>query len=354
MTGHVVAMGGGGFYADPTSPLDDFILSLSPAPRPRVCFVPTPAGDSDRAIAAFFEAFAARECVPSCLRLFGVPESPAEQLASQDVIYVSGGNTANALALWRLHGVDRALREAWERGAVLGGVSAGANCWFECCVTDSFGPQLAPLRDGLALLAGSFCPRYDGEPLRRPVYRELVANGFPPGYAADDGAALHFVGTELREVVTCKPGARVPRGARSRDAARAEGALRSGLPGAGTKLGRPRRRAEAEPERRQEHVEDDVRDEEQNPPEREPSWRRPSLLAEVAAPAGRRTERVAERRLARGPARSRLRHAFAAARFRRSTRRMIRMAVSSTESSETLITGQRRRRWTLEASSSSR
>ena len=200
-------MGGGGFMMDPASPLDDYLLSLSPERRPRVCFVPTPAGDRDAVIAAFFEAFATRECEPSCLRLWGAPERPGDLLADQDVIYVSGGNTANALALWRLHGVDRALRAAWERGAVLGGVSAGANCWFDSCVTDSFGPQLGQLADGLGLLPGSFCPHYDGEPRRRPVYRELVANGFPAGYAADDGAALHFVGTELREVVASRGGA---------------------------------------------------------------------------------------------------------------------------------------------------
>jgi peptidase E len=200
-------MGGGSFHADPEPPLDDFLLSLSPTARPRVCFVPTPGGDSDRAVAAFFEAFSRRDCIVSCLRLFGIPDRPAERLRDQDVIYVSGGNTANALALWRLHGVDRALVEAWERGAVVGGVSAGANCWFEACVTDSFGPDLDPLHDGLGIIAGSFCPHYDGEERRRPVYRELVAGGFPAGYAADDHAAFHFVGTELREVVSAREGA---------------------------------------------------------------------------------------------------------------------------------------------------
>jgi peptidase E len=211
MPGQILAMGGGGFMSEERSALDDFLLSLSGGGRPRVCFVPTPAGDSDRGIAAFFEAFARRDCEPSCLRLFGAPERPVEHLAAQDVIYVSGGNTANALAVWRLHGVDRALREAWERGAVLGGVSAGANCWFECCVTDSFGPGLDPLHDGLGILPGSFCPHYDGEELRRPTYTRLVAGGFPSGLAADDGAALHFVGRELREVVASRPGARAYR-----------------------------------------------------------------------------------------------------------------------------------------------
>jgi dipeptidase E len=200
-------MGGGGFMADRASPLDDFVLSLSGARRPRVCLLSTPSGDSDRGIAAFFEAFTARECEPTCVRLFGVPADPVERLASQDVIYVSGGNTANALAIWRLHGVDAALRAAWERGAVLGGVSAGANCWFECCVTDSFRAALDPLHDGLGILPGSFCPHYDGEPLRRPAYQKLVEEGFPAGYAADDGAAFHFVGTDLREVVSSSLGA---------------------------------------------------------------------------------------------------------------------------------------------------
>ncbi len=207
MSGQILAIGGGGFMTERDSLLDSFMLSLSDASRPRVCFVPTPSGDSDRGIAAFFEAFSARDCVPSCVRLFGIPERPAEHLAAQDVIYVSGGNTANALALWRLHGIDHALRAAWERGAVLGGVSAGANCWFESCVTDSFGPGLEPLQDGLGLLAGSFCPHYDGEELRRPVYRALVEGGFPSGYAADDCAAFHFVGTEVREVVSSREGA---------------------------------------------------------------------------------------------------------------------------------------------------
>ncbi|HEX4747856.1 MAG TPA: peptidase E [Gaiellaceae bacterium] len=208
MPGQIVAMGGGGFRSDRQSALDDFVVSLSAARRPRICLLPTPGGDSDGTIAAFFEAFAARDCEPSCVRLFAVPDRPVERIAEADVVYVSGGNTANALAVWRLHGIDAALREAWQRGAVLGGMSAGANCWFECCVTDSFAAGLDPLHDGLGLLPGSFCPHYDGEELRRPVYRALVDAGFPAGYAADDGAAFHFVGTELREVVASRPGAR--------------------------------------------------------------------------------------------------------------------------------------------------
>jgi peptidase E len=112
------------------------------------------------------------------------------------------------LAIWRVHGLDRILREAWEAGIVLAGSSAGMICWFEAGVTDSFGPQLEGMRDGLGFLPGSACPHYDGEDLRRPRYRELVAGGFPPGLAADDGVGLRFEGTELAEVVTVRDGAR--------------------------------------------------------------------------------------------------------------------------------------------------
>jgi dipeptidase E len=130
---------------------------------------------------------------------------------AHDAIYVGGGNTANMLAVWRVHGFDDVLREAWEAGIVLSGASAGMICWFEAGVTDSFGPQLDGFRDGLNFLEGSACPHYDGEERRRPVYRELVAKGFPPGVAADDLVGLHYVGTELREAVSAREEARAYR-----------------------------------------------------------------------------------------------------------------------------------------------
>jgi dipeptidase E len=136
------------------------------------------------------------------------PDDLRELALGSDVILVCGGNTANMLAVWRLHGFDRILREAWEAGIVLCGWSAGMICWFEAGVTDSFGPQLAGMRDGLGFLPGSACPHYDGEERRRPVYSELVANGFPPGIALDDAAAAHYAGTELVEVVVSRPEAR--------------------------------------------------------------------------------------------------------------------------------------------------
>ena len=204
-------MGGGSFSAEPEgSRLDAYVLALSGQPRPKICFLPTASGDAAVYITKFYEAFGER-AQAAHLGLFGRPRTDmAAVLTGQDIIYVGGGNTANMLAVWRVHGIDRILREAWERGVILTGVSAGMICWFEAGVTDSFGP-LAALRDGLGFLSGSACPHYDGEMDRRPTYQSLVRAGFAEGYAADDGAALHFIGTALETCVAGRPGARVYR-----------------------------------------------------------------------------------------------------------------------------------------------
>jgi dipeptidase E len=200
---------GGGALLHPNSRIDELMLELAGSSRPRICYVGTASAQLPERVDLFYDAFRGRSCEPSHLELFGMPDDPAAHVARQDVVYVGGGNTANMLAIWRLHGVDRALRDAWERGAVLGGMSAGANCWFEDSVTDSFGPELRALGGGLGLLAGSFCPHYDGEPARRPTFTRLVAEGtLPPGYAADDDAAFLFDGRSLREVVSQREGAR--------------------------------------------------------------------------------------------------------------------------------------------------
>jgi peptidase E len=201
---HIVAMGGGGFVdGDPL--IDEYILELTAKDRPRVCFLPTASADHQSSIVQFYRFFSG-PAEPFDLTLFDRSVQDLEGfLLSNDVIYVGGGNTANMLAVWRVHGIDEILRSAWEQGIVLCGTSAGANCWFEGSITDSFGPTLAPLHDGLGFLEGSFCPHYDGEPQRRPTFELLISKGFPSGYAADDAAALHFVGTELVECVSSKP-----------------------------------------------------------------------------------------------------------------------------------------------------
>lgn len=213
----IVAMGGGGF-SDDDPLLDDYILELTSPAKPKVCFVPTASGDADGYVARFYRAFPSSRAHATDLPLFARSGADVrEVILAQDVVYVGGGNTANMLALWRLHGVDAALREAWERGIVLCGISAGGMCWFEASVTDSFGPQLAPLHDGLGLLAGSFCPHYDSEERRRPVYHDLIDGGFPAGYAADDAAGVRFEGMQLVEAVASRADARVYRVERGAD-----------------------------------------------------------------------------------------------------------------------------------------
>jgi len=209
---HIVAMGGGGFSMEPDNPLlDDFVLALTGRARPRVCFLPTATSNVATYLSTFYPAFA-RRAEPDHLDLFGRDGRDVRAfLLAQDVVYVGGGNTANMLAIWRLHGLDAILRECWRGGAVLAGLSAGAICWFGHGVADSFGPDLAPFDDGLGLLAGSFCPHYDGEAIRRPRFHELIRNGLPAGWAADDGAALHFSGTDLAEAVSSRPTARAYR-----------------------------------------------------------------------------------------------------------------------------------------------
>ena len=194
--------------------LDDFVLSLARRQPARICFIPTASADSATYIAKFYRAFVGR-AKPTDLTLYDPPALPRQPartadlaafIAEQDVFYVGGGSTANMLAIWRTHGVDKLLRDAWRAGAVMSGISAGMICWFEAGLTDSFG-GLEPLHDGLGLLSGSACPHFDGELERRPRLHELVRNGFPGGYAADDGAALHFTGDALTDVVSSRQGA---------------------------------------------------------------------------------------------------------------------------------------------------
>jgi dipeptidase E len=218
MERHIVGLGGGGETPEQSELLWRYVLEVTGKPRPRMLYVPTAVGDDESYAYWFYERFARRTEASTLTTFPWPPANLRETILEQDAICVSGGNTANMLAIWRVHGIDTLMREAWERGVVLWGASAGMICWFEAGVTDSFGPELAGI-DCLGFLPGSACPHYDGEERRRPRYRELVDGGFPEGIAADDGVALHYVGTELREIVTCRPGAtayRVTRGGEER------------------------------------------------------------------------------------------------------------------------------------------
>lgn len=213
---HILATSSGGFVADDRygarpGPLVRHAVELSgTTSTPRLCALHTATGDDPARRAGWYAAVAGAGWRPSHLALFPMPnvDDVRGHLLDQDVVWVGGGSVANLLALWRLHGLDEVLREAWQAGVVLMGGSAGSLCWFEGGTTDSFGPQLRPVTDGLGFLAGSTCPHYDSEERRRPLYQRLVREGVvPPGTATDDGVGLHFTGTELAEVLTDRPGA---------------------------------------------------------------------------------------------------------------------------------------------------
>jgi peptidase E len=206
----LLAMGGGGFTMEPDNPvLDDFVLGLAGAREPRILFLPTASGDPAVQIAAFHDRYADRACVPSHLSLFrlhGMRRPLREIVLEQDVIYIGGGSMRNLLAIWRAHGLDALLTEAWERGIVLAGLSAGAMCWFEGGITRSSGPPETIA--GLGLLPGSLSVHADGEPERLPAYLEAVRVGtLPGGWAVDDGVGLLFSGCGLVRAVASRPGA---------------------------------------------------------------------------------------------------------------------------------------------------
>jgi dipeptidase E len=206
----IVAFGGGGFSMESGNPmLDDYVLGLTGTTRPKVCFLPSASGDADHYIVRFYRAFPASRCDASHISLFRREQGPAdirEHLLSQDLIYVGGGSVVSMLGVWRAHGIDRVLREAWERGVVLCGLSAGSLCWFAEAVSGFHGPSR--LVEGLGLLPFSNCVHYAPESERRRAYHDLLRAGMRSGYAAEDGAALHFVGTELSRVVASRAAAR--------------------------------------------------------------------------------------------------------------------------------------------------
>jgi len=212
----ILAMGGGGFTMpddDRSDALDRFVLELTGREIPRICFLPTASGDPREQVMRFHERFGDWPCEPSILSLFHLGRDridPVAHILSQDALYIGGGSMRNMLAIWREHGIDDAMRTAWDRGIVLAGLSAGAMCWFEGGVSMSGGqPEVV---HGIGLLPGSLSVHLDGEAERLPVYAEAVATGaLPAGFAADDGAAVLYRGTERGECVASRPDARVVR-----------------------------------------------------------------------------------------------------------------------------------------------
>jgi dipeptidase E len=205
----IIPIGGGGFYRDPENlELEKYIIRQTGVESPRVAFVPTASGEPDHYVAAFYASFLKLGCQPSVLTFFKRTPDLRSFLLNQDVIYVGGGNTKSLLAVWRDWGATEILREAWQSGIVLTGVSAGAICWFEQGLTDSFSDGLRPL-ECLGFLPGSCCPHYDGEAQRRPALHRLLLSGeIPAGVAIEDWTGAHFIGTAMHKVITAKRGAR--------------------------------------------------------------------------------------------------------------------------------------------------
>jgi peptidase E len=189
------------------APLTTYAVELAGVTgrAPRICGLITAQGDAPDQIKNFYDAAHLAGYQPSHLALFTMPnvEDITEHLLAQDVIWVHGGSVAGLLAMWRLHGVDVSMRHAWEAGVVLTGVSAGSLCWHQGGTTDSFGPDLRPVTNGLALVPFSNGVHYDNEPQRRPLYHQLISDQtLNPGYATDDGTGVLYRGTRFAEALT--------------------------------------------------------------------------------------------------------------------------------------------------------
>ncbi|GAB78457.1 peptidase S51 family protein [Austwickia chelonae NBRC 105200] len=200
MTTHIVAMGGGGFSTSEgytATGLDRYVLSLTSANNPLVCFVPTASGDNGLYVSRFMNAYSRSRARTSVLTLWEGAADSLARLDEVDVFLVGGGNTVNMMALWAAHGVSRKLQSIAadpSRDIVLAGMGAGGAAWFEACATDGYGTGVTPFPHGLGLVPGSFCPHFDGEAERRPRFTEYVDTGqLPAGWGADNGAGLHFV-----------------------------------------------------------------------------------------------------------------------------------------------------------------
>ncbi|MDR3070738.1 MAG: peptidase E [Propionibacteriaceae bacterium] len=211
MTSHLVAAGGGGFSmskdGQPTS-LDTFLLELTGKTSPKVCFAPTASADDPRYVNQFLTAYGKLHVHPTVLTLWRNAGPSLNRLREADLILIGAGSTVNLMALWQAHGADLIVKErvAAKDDLVIGGISAGGSCFFEGTITDTFGVP-AVWTGGLGLLPGSFCSHFDGEELRAPAYTEAVATGeLPGGYAADDGAAIHYVDGKIMNFIAEKEG----------------------------------------------------------------------------------------------------------------------------------------------------
>lgn len=213
ITRRILALGGGGFTSSAEDwPLDELVPELAGGDRPTVCLLPTASGDPEDQIARFYDAFGPLDCELSHVSLFRLGSHGIDlrrHLLSRDAVYVGGGSMLNLLALWRVHEVDSILCEAYQRGVVLCGVSAGAMCWFDAGITRTHGAP-GPA-SGLGLIGGTLSVHDSTDPQRRAEFRDRVAEGMAGGYAVEDGVGLLFEDGVLSEAVTARRGARAYR-----------------------------------------------------------------------------------------------------------------------------------------------
>lgn len=206
MSSHIIAIGGGGFLSGTAPELDAYVLRQARREKPHIGFIGAASGNSSEHLQRFHERFSAFDCRPSHLDFFGRTPDIGSWIRSKDVIYVGGGNTKTLLAIWREWGVVEHLQQALRDGVVLAGVSAGAICWFEYGITDSFAAGMSAIQ-GLGILPGSCCPHYSSEPERPPLFEKLIASqAIPAGIAIDDGVAVHFIDGLPRQVLSAQAG----------------------------------------------------------------------------------------------------------------------------------------------------
>lgn len=204
-----ILIAGGGF----DTAFIRYMATLTGKPRPKLLYLPTASADNPSGIITWFQNCAPLDVEPSVQISFIAstrqPRGWDEVLLSVDGIVCSGGNTLNQQAIWKAQGIDVVLKEAWDRGIVLGGASAGSLCWFEEGTTDSRPKELSIVKC-LGFLKGSHSPHYDAEPGRRPLYQKLIASGeMKPGYACDNNAGIYFEDNEVKRVVHTRPEAKV-------------------------------------------------------------------------------------------------------------------------------------------------
>ena len=193
MKKQIIAIGGGGFGRSPGEGLiEKYILDQSERDVPKICFIPTATGDNEAYKVNYYSTFSKLDCSPSHLDFFKRTPDLKELILKQDIIFVGGGNTKSMLAVWKDWGLDVLLKEAYNKGVIMSGVSAGAICWFNQGITDSWSEELK-LMDCLGFLGGACCPHYDEEPQRKPALKKFLLDGkLNSCYAVDGGCALHI------------------------------------------------------------------------------------------------------------------------------------------------------------------